>query len=698
MSVAVRLQNATVVAGSTRILDDVSVDLERGRIVAVVGSNGAGKTTLLDVISGVAPGASGVVEIDGRATTPRPGFPRTGVGRVFQGSPLPETMTVGEVIGLVAGGRAKAQPILERFGLVRHETTFVAELSTGMRRIVDLAVATVGSPSVLLLDEPASGLAQSEIEHLAEVLLRLREQTGAALVIVEHDAWLVKAVADEIIVMDQGSVATRGTPEEVLAASRVQKRERVRSPRDERFEQALARIDELSVPSPPLIRRSLSTWTILRLGLREFAAGVASVLILGVLSRVLKVELGIGLLTVAAVLATYNLAAPLGLPIGHWSDTRPIRGKRRIPYIVGGAGVTGLAVALAPHVAGRLAGGVTIGAIGLSVLLFIGMGIGMYGAGTAFFALISDLAPPQERAHVAKVIYLELLAGVFFGVALTGIIVDDQAQGITTLFAVAGFCIVVLSTLAVLGMERDVDVPPAPAERIAFRVVFREAVRLPQARLFFSFMVLSTLFFFLQQAVVQPFGGDVFGMSVKQTSGLTAMLTLGTITGMIVAGRPFAAQVGHKRIARWGLYLALVAFSGLALAAITKSAPAVWLSLLGVGLSLGVFNVASLSLMMSMATRARAAFFMGAWTVAHALADGASTAGGGIIYTAVRALTGSPATGYAAIFAIEAIGLACCLPLLRNVDPDRFVEEAEREMGVITQMMEQPVAAGATRV
>jgi MFS transporter, BCD family, chlorophyll transporter len=673
------LRDVHVSAGETHILRGVDLEVPRGRIVAVVGPNGAGKSTLLDAISGVAPGMTGVVAIDGTTEQPKHGFPRAGVGRVFQGSPLPETMTVAEVIGLVAGATDETASVIARFGLAPHETTFVAELSTGMRRILDLAVASVGSPGVLLIDEPASGLAQSEIEHLAEVLLALREQMNAAVILVEHDAWLVKAVADEIIVLDAGEITARGTTAEVLSQTFVKAQTRVQHPLDERFADSLSEISASAVPAPPLVRRSLSTWTILRLGLREFAAGVGSVMILGVLSRVLRVELGVSLGAVTVILATYNLASPLGLPVGHRSDTRPIFGRRRVPYIIAGASITGLAVALAPHVAGRLAGGLSTSAVVLSVALFIAMGFGMYGSGTVFFALLSDLAPPEERGHVAKVIYLELLGGVFFGIVLTGLLVDERASGLTTLFALAGFSILLLTILAVVGMEPEGndEVVASETHAAGLRTVIREALAIPQARLFFAYMVGSTVFFFLQQAVLQAFGGDVFGMTVQQTSGLTAMITAGTIVGMIVAGRPFAVQIGHQRMARWGIRIAIPLFVLLSYGAATTSLPITWLTLFALGVSLGIWNVAGLALMMGMATRARAAFFMGAWTVGHALADGIATASGGVIHAVARASGLGEPGAYASIFAIEAIGLVLCLPLLRKVDPDRFTAEAE---------------------
>lgn len=669
-----------VLAGGRAILDGVSLSVDRGAIIAVVGANGAGKTTLLDAISGTAQQARGAVTVDGAA---RPGVPRQGVGRVFQGSPLPETLTVREILTLATDGEQDVDDLLGRFGLAPHETTFVSELSTGMRRIVDLAVAAARAPAVLLLDEPSSGLARAEIERLADLLDAIRARGETAVVLVEHDTWLVRRVADRVAVMDEGRIAVEGSPEQVLARGVGAVRSQVASRDIATIQAAVEQISRTTTAVAPLVRRTLSTWTVLRLGLREFAAGLASVLVLGVLTRVLNHELGIPLALATAVLATVNLAAPIGLPIGHLSDTRPLFGMRRVPYVIGGAVVTGGAVALAPAIAGNLGARVDALSIVLAVALFAAMGAGMYGSGTAFFALIADISSPEERGHIAKVIYTELLAGVFFGVVLTASLVHGPTAGggvpagLPTVFAIAGLAIVTLTVAAVWGQERRGATVPARTDKTSFAVMVRRTTSMPQARAFFSFMTASTGFMFLQQAIVQPFGARVFDMSVAQTSGLSGMVTAGTIVGMIVAGRPGALQTGAKRVAAYGLAGSATAFGLLAVAAAQRSTPGTWLSLLLVGLCIGVFNVASLSLMMSMAPRGRAAFFMGAWAVAHALADGFATAGGGTLAALFTRLTGGHASGFAAVFLLEAVGLLACIPLLRRVDPQRFEWEAE---------------------
>jgi branched-chain amino acid transport system ATP-binding protein len=117
--------------------------------------------------------------------------------------------------------RARAEKLIELLDLGAYRDKFVKELSTGLRRIVDLACVLAAEPTVLLLDEPSSGIAQAEAEGLAPLLKRVRFETGCSILIIEHDMPLISAVADELIALDQGAVVLRGTPDEVLNDERV---------------------------------------------------------------------------------------------------------------------------------------------------------------------------------------------------------------------------------------------------------------------------------------------------------------------------------------------------------------------------------------------------------------------------------------------------------------------------------------------
>lgn len=229
--------------GGVRAVDGVSLRVHACEIVGMIGPNGAGKTTLFDLISGFTPLIDGRVDINGRdvTSTSPPSRAASGLGRSFQDARLFPELTVRETLSvslerwvsnrsaLVAAmylppafesersiGR-RVDELVDMLGLGDYQHKFVRELSTGTRRVVDLACLVAHRPSVILLDEPTSGLAQREVEALAPVVRRLRDEMGAALLIIEHDIPFVSSVADRLIALDQGRVITEGPPAGVLS-------------------------------------------------------------------------------------------------------------------------------------------------------------------------------------------------------------------------------------------------------------------------------------------------------------------------------------------------------------------------------------------------------------------------------------------------------------------------------------------------
>lgn len=229
--------------GGIRAVDGVSLRVHAREIVGMIGPNGAGKTTLFDLISGFTPLIDGRIDIDGRDVTSSspPTRAAAGLGRSFQDARLFPELTVRETLAVslerwVSSRSAivaamylppafesersidrRVDELVDLLGLGGYQHKFVRELSTGTRRIVDLACLVAHRPSVILLDEPTSGLAQREVEALAPVVRRLRDEMGAALLIIEHDIPFVSSVADRLIALDQGRVITDGPPAGVLA-------------------------------------------------------------------------------------------------------------------------------------------------------------------------------------------------------------------------------------------------------------------------------------------------------------------------------------------------------------------------------------------------------------------------------------------------------------------------------------------------
>jgi branched-chain amino acid transport system ATP-binding protein len=245
--VVLRVKDVARSFGGVHALAGASLEVRAGETLGVIGPNGAGKTTLFDVISGFVTPTSGTIELLGEDVTDWSPDRRAlhGLGRSFQDARLFPALTVHETLlvtldrhhqarNLAAGtlGTPKARKaeaalhkradrLMRLTGISDFRDTFVRELSTGSRRLVDLACVLAGDPDVLLLDEPSSGIAQRETEEMPALLDRIKFETGCALLIIEHDMQLISAVSDELVAMELGQVVLRGTPDDVLNDPRV---------------------------------------------------------------------------------------------------------------------------------------------------------------------------------------------------------------------------------------------------------------------------------------------------------------------------------------------------------------------------------------------------------------------------------------------------------------------------------------------
>ena len=236
---ALSVRGLTVDFGAVRAVNDVSFDIAPGSIVGLIGPNGAGKTTILDGICSLVT-ASGEVWIGGVDVTDQGASQRSrrGLGRSFQDARLFTGLTVRETIAIglqrhlpplgylpIALGLGRRQErdvreavdeLVDLMGLGDYADKFVSELSTGTRRIVDLATVVAHEPQVLLLDEPSSGIAQREAEALGPVILQIRDRLDCTVLIVEHDMPLITGITDELLAFTTGTLLARGEPTAVV--------------------------------------------------------------------------------------------------------------------------------------------------------------------------------------------------------------------------------------------------------------------------------------------------------------------------------------------------------------------------------------------------------------------------------------------------------------------------------------------------
>jgi branched-chain amino acid transport system ATP-binding protein len=229
--------------GGVVAVDDVDLDLYRGEILGLLGPNGAGKTTIFEMLSGERRSSRGRITMGADDITSWPAYRRAehGLGRSFQAARLWPGLTVDESVivalshhtsspGATAAMlclptvrrserslRNAADEILETLGLAQYSDQLTSDLSTGVRRLLELAVIIAMGPSIVLLDEPSAGLAQAETEAMAPVLLETKRRLDCSMILIEHDMGLLRQLADRAIALDLGAVVTVGNPEDVLS-------------------------------------------------------------------------------------------------------------------------------------------------------------------------------------------------------------------------------------------------------------------------------------------------------------------------------------------------------------------------------------------------------------------------------------------------------------------------------------------------
>jgi len=210
--------------GGRQILEAVSLGVDAGQVLGIVGPNGAGKTTLLEIFSGRYRAQRGRVFFDDRDITRLPlhARARLGLGRTYQSPVVPEALKVGEVL---KAARQAYPPLLTRYhaewaadkvGLGAQAEAMAASLDTLSRRKLLLACLLMRRPRVLLMDEPAAGLINSEIDEIDNLIRYFARELRMAVIVVEHRLELLSAIADEVVVLDLGRLIARGSPERVF--------------------------------------------------------------------------------------------------------------------------------------------------------------------------------------------------------------------------------------------------------------------------------------------------------------------------------------------------------------------------------------------------------------------------------------------------------------------------------------------------
>jgi BCD family chlorophyll transporter-like MFS transporter len=389
------------------------------------------------------------------------------------------------------------------------------------------------------------------------------------------------------------------------------------------------------------------------MALYQFGFAVVCVFVSGVLNRVMFAELGLPATLIGALLAIPPLLSPLRLWLGYLSDAYPIRGRRRLPYILGGMALVALGLAGGTWGAAQMRQSALLG-LAVMVVAFVCYGMGKNATATTFQALIADVYDETARPRAVATLKAAFIGGIIAGSVVLGNLLDPfSTDKLLTVALAAGGSAVVLAALGTFGVEPRGAGARAASQR-ARALSFRETLR-------------RTLDIFLE-----PYGAQVFGMSVNETTRLSMYWGAGTLGAMLVSGVWLVNRLGRRRVAALGLWIVALTFVSLIVAGLIGQT---WLFvalvfLLGVGS--GVSASGTLTMMVDFTTPERAGLLMGAWTVAHQLAEAVGNVLGGLVLDGTYALSQSYVVAFGAVFALEVVAALTGLLLLRAIDVRHF--------------------------
>jgi BCD family chlorophyll transporter-like MFS transporter len=410
---------------------------------------------------------------------------------------------------------------------------------------------------------------------------------------------------------------------------------------------------------------------LLRLSLFQVTVGMATVLLIGTLNRVMIVELGVSAWLVSLMVALPLVFAPFRTLIGFRSDThRSVLGWKRVPYIWMGTLIQFGGLAILPFaliiLSGDTHGPLWIGHVA-SAIAFLLVGAGLQTTQTAGLALATDLAPLESRPKVVALMYVMLLMGMVVSGLLFGALLENFSEiRLIKVIQGAGAATMVLNVFALWKQEsRNPQLTSASTPRPAFRDSWAELTSNPGAKRFMVALGLGTAAFNMQDIILEPYGAQVLQLSVGATTTLTALLAGGAMAAFMLSAGLLARGTDPLRLSAYGTLVGILAFAAVIFAAPLDSPMLFRVGALFIGFGGGLFSVGTLMAAMGLERRDRSGLALGAWGAVQAGSAGVAIAFGGAIRDAVSELAAQGvlgttladvSSGYGVVYLLE-IGL-----------------------------------------
>ena len=462
----------------------------------------------------------------------------------------------------------------------------------------------------------------------------------------------------------------------------------------DRNELRIARIRNALMPFADVHTEELPLSRVLRLSLFQVSVGMALVLITGTLNRVMIVELGVAAWFVAFMIALPVVFAPLRALIGFRSDQyQSAFGIRRIPFIWAGTLAQWGGLAIMPFavliLSGDGHGPIIYGQLGAG-LAFLLVGAGLHTTQTAGLALASDLSRPDLRPRIVALLFVMLLAGMVLSSLVFGWLLQDFTPArLIRVIQGAAVVTLVLNLIALWKQEpRGLAMRVGVSDARSFRAAWGELQKQPTAMRLLVATAIGTAGFTMQDILLEPFGGQILGLSVSATTLLTSLLAGGMLIAFMASARSLGRGMDPHRLAAYGALLGVIAFSLIAIVGVLQNT---WVFAAGVsliGIGGGLFAVGTLTAAMGLSSGKNSGLALGAWGAVQATATGIALASGGALRDVVSRMASngslgetleSPVTGYAFVYSFEVFLLFATLAAIGPLAAFASKDEAARK-------------------
>lgn len=439
----------------------------------------------------------------------------------------------------------------------------------------------------------------------------------------------------------------------------------------------------------------MKTLNLIRLSLFQMGFGIMLGFLHDTLNRVMTTDLGISSTIVFGLISLKELLAIFGVKVwaGNMSDRSHIFGLKRTPYILLGllscvfSFIFAPAAAYEVSIAGKTFSDLFIAVItdtGLLKLavIFLVFGFGLQVATTAYYALLADTVGEEHIGKVTGASWTLMVLTTIVATRIVGSYLDVfTPERLIAVAEVGGFIALCIGLFAVLGVEkRNAEVKAGKSKH---SITFSQSIRLlsssPRTLQFAFYIFISIFALFANEIVMDPFGGDVFGMPVGTTTKLFRPTMGGTqLVFMLLVGF-LLNRIGQKRGAHIGNFFGIIGFAMLIAAGFMRDEQFLRIALVVTGIGLGAASVSNISMMMTM-TAGRSGIYIGLWGTAQSLAIFLGHFGAGIIRDVVYHLSGTYVWAYAAIFVMEIIAFTVSSLVLPHISKEAFEAESEAKI------------------